>query len=107
MKYVPLGPTDIDAALAELPGWSFDSDRLEKTVKLRDFASAIRFMAACVPAIDALDHHPTWTNVYSTVSIQLTTHDVGNRVTTKDVELAKAIDAVLAGGGEAFGYRAP
>lgn len=106
MKYVALSPDDVATALHELPGWSFSNDRLERSLKFSSFGSAIRFMAACVPVIDQLDHHPTWSNTYSSVSIALTSHDVGNKVTAVDVALAKAIEDVLAREGEALGYRA-
>jgi 4a-hydroxytetrahydrobiopterin dehydratase len=95
VRYVALSPAEIDAALVNLRGWSFRDDRLTKTLKFADFRAAMRFMAACVEPIEALNHHPTWSNTYSTVSIELTTHDVGNRVTNVDVELATAIEGVL------------
>ena len=44
---------------------------------------------------EQMNHHPTWTNTWNRVDIELTTHDAGNRVTTKDRELAAAIDQLL------------
>ena len=41
------------------------------------------------------NHHPEWTNVYSSVEIKLTTHVAGNVVTEKDEHLAKLIDDLL------------
>ncbi len=41
------------------------------------------------------DHHPNWSNVYNRVSIHLTTHDAGNTVTAKDVDLAVAINQIF------------
>jgi 4a-hydroxytetrahydrobiopterin dehydratase len=41
-----------------------------------------------------LDHHPALFNCYNRVEISLNTHDVGNQVTQKDFDLAKAIDSV-------------
>jgi 4a-hydroxytetrahydrobiopterin dehydratase len=41
-----------------------------------------------------MDHHPTWTNVWNTVEIWLSTHDAGNIVTQKDKQLAQAIDRI-------------
>jgi pterin-4a-carbinolamine dehydratase len=41
---------------------------------------------------EAQNHHPNWSNVYNTVTIELNTHDAGNIVTEKDHKLAKAID---------------
>lgn len=43
---------------------------------------------------EALVHHPNWSNVYNSVSITLNTHDAGDQVTEKDIELAKAIEKI-------------
>ena len=40
-------------------------------------------------------HHPDWSNSYNLVSISLTSHDKGNRVTQKDYDLALAINEIL------------
>jgi len=41
-----------------------------------------------------MNHHPNWSNVYNTVTIELTTHDAGNVVTDNDRKLAEIIDSV-------------
>jgi 4a-hydroxytetrahydrobiopterin dehydratase len=40
------------------------------------------------------DHHPEWKNVYKKVEVLLTTDDVGGGITTRDIELAKAMDGI-------------
>ena len=40
------------------------------------------------------NHHPNWSNVYNSVTIELTTHDLGG-LSNLDVDLAVAIDALL------------
>ena len=44
---------------------------------------------------EALNHHPEWQNVYSLVTVRLTTHDTGG-LTDLDAKLARAMDASLA-----------
>jgi len=70
-------------------GWQFDGSCLTRSYNFPDFGAAMRFMQACVAGIEAHDHHPEWSNVYNRVSIKLTTHDAGNTVTEKDIELAR------------------
>lgn len=89
----PLAPDGIAAALVSLRGWSGGSGGLLRTWRFPSFATAMTFMQACTPSIDALNHHPEWSNVYDKVSVRLATHDAGNRVTTLDVQLASLLDA--------------
>jgi 4a-hydroxytetrahydrobiopterin dehydratase len=44
--------------------------------------------------IAALNHHPKWTNMYNTVTVELSTHDEGNIVTEKDRQLAQRLDSI-------------
>ena len=39
----------------------------------------------------AMDHHPNWSNVYGSVTIRLSTHDLGG-LSDLDLTLAQAID---------------
>ncbi len=90
----PLAPTDITTALAALPGWSWERDALAKTFKFGSFREAMSFMTRVAFEAEAMDHHPDWTNVYNRVAIRLNTHDAGGKVTAKDVDLAKKIQAI-------------
>jgi 4a-hydroxytetrahydrobiopterin dehydratase len=85
----PLNEAEIQAALAPLPGWSFERDALVKTLKFGSFREAMSFMMRAGFEAEAMNHHPEWTNVYNRVAIRLTTHDAGDKVTAKDVELAR------------------
>lgn len=72
--------------------WTEANNSLSKTYVFKDFLQAIAWMEHCVPTIEALQHHPEWTNVYNKVSIVLRTHDAGNIVTDKDRKLAQLLD---------------
>jgi 4a-hydroxytetrahydrobiopterin dehydratase len=89
-----LSETDIDAALRELDGWAREGDAITKTYEFETFSEALGFMAACVPTINRLDHHPEWSNVYNRVEVRLTSHDAGG-VTDRDLRLARALDEAL------------
>jgi len=88
-----LDPQQLAAALEQLPGWEVRDAKLVRTYRFRDFADAFAFMSACALRIHALDHHPEWSNVYSTVRVELVTHDAGG-ITARDAELAGVMEAI-------------
>ena len=81
--------------LAELAGWAETSGReaIARTFIFKDFNEAFGFMCRVALVAEKHDHHPEWKNVYKTVEVVLATHDAGG-VTTRDIDLAKAMDAV-------------
>ncbi len=83
--------------LAELDGWSLQSDRdaISKTFVFANFVEAFGFMTRAALHAEKLNHHPEWSNVYKTVDVTLTTHDCDG-LSELDVKLAKKMD-VLAG----------
>ena len=82
-------------ALARLSGWSEvkGRDAISKKFVFADFNEAFGFMARAALVAEKSDHHPEWRNVYKTVEVVLTTHDAGG-VTPRDIELAKAMNAI-------------
>ena len=85
------------AALKGLPGWKEVDGRgaIARTFVFRDFNEAFGFMSRAALVAEKNDHHPEWRNVYKTVDVVLATHDA-NGVTERDVELAKAMNAIAA-----------
>jgi 4a-hydroxytetrahydrobiopterin dehydratase len=75
--------------------WVEENNRLIRTFRFKDFTEAFGFMTKVALLAEKMDHHPFWTNVYNTVTIELSTHDAGNVVTDKDRALAKAIDQLI------------
>ena len=80
----------------DLPGWSMSGERdaIRREFKFADFSAAWAFMTRVALLAEKHDHHPEWSNIWNSVRIALSTHDVGG-VSGKDVQLAKAIDALL------------
>ncbi len=94
MSRAPLDADQINTALADLPGWTWEDDALAKTFTFDGFRDALAFIVRLGFEAEQRDHHPNLTNVYNRVELALTTHDAGNRVTDKDVDLARAIQAL-------------
>jgi 4a-hydroxytetrahydrobiopterin dehydratase len=74
--------------------WNEGNNRLTKTFKFSNFVEAFGFMTKVALLAEKHNHHPFWTNVYNSVTIELNTHDAGDIVTDKDRALAKAIDLI-------------
>lgn len=83
------------SALQGLPGWAEMPSReaIGRTFTFKDFNEAFGFMSRAALVAEKSDHHPEWRNVYKTVEVVLATHDAGG-VTAKDIELAKAMNAI-------------
>ena len=76
--------------------WKEVDNKLTNTFKFKDFSEAFGFMTRVALIAEKMDHHPTWTNSWNTVTFELSTHDAGNKVTDRDRKLAAAIDALVA-----------
>lgn len=74
--------------------WTEQNNKLSKEFVFKNFSQAFAFMTQVALLAEKADHHPEWKNVWNKVWIDLCTHSQGSTVTTKDRELAKAIDAV-------------
>ncbi|MCP2043015.1 4a-hydroxytetrahydrobiopterin dehydratase [Pontibacter sp. HSC-36F09] len=74
--------------------WKETENMLTRSLEFKDFRSAMAFMNKVADVAEELNHHPWWSNVYNKVEIELTTHDAGNTVTDKDLELARRIDEI-------------
>ena len=85
-----------DEALASLPDWTHDAERdgIRRRFTFKDFNEAFAFMTRVALLAEKADHHPEWSNVWNRVDILLTTHDADG-LSTRDIQMATAIDALL------------
>jgi 4a-hydroxytetrahydrobiopterin dehydratase len=76
-------------------GWMVEDDgkALVRTFKFKDFSEAFGFLTRVALHAERQDHHPEFTSVWNRVDFRLTSHDAGG-VTERDIELARAIDAL-------------
>jgi 4a-hydroxytetrahydrobiopterin dehydratase len=75
--------------------WVNQEDKLYRKFIFSDFSEAFGFISRVALIAEKINHHPTWSNTWSTVEIWLSTHDAGNTVTDKDILLAIEIDKLV------------
>jgi 4a-hydroxytetrahydrobiopterin dehydratase len=86
-----LTDTALAAAVDSLSGWTVRNEKLHREYEFPDFVHAFGFMATAAIAIEAMEHHPEWSNVWNRVVVDLTTHDAGG-ITAKDILLAGKLE---------------
>ncbi len=76
-------------------GWSMveGRDAIAKTFTFGNFVDAFGWMTRVAIWAEKWNHHPEWSNVYKTVEVVLTTHDVGG-LTALDAKLARKMDSL-------------
>ncbi len=76
-------------------GWEMveGRDAIHKTFEFGNFIEAFSWMTRAAIWAEKWDHHPEWFNVYKTVEVTLTTHDVGG-VSSLDAKLARKFDTL-------------
>lgn len=90
-KYKKLSGNELDEIVKSMSGWEVEDEKLQKIFKFSNFVEAFGFMTKIALEAEKINHHPEWTNVYNTVSVKLSTHDVDG-ITDYDIKLAKIID---------------
>src|SRR3954468_10357893 len=86
---------ELDRHRSDHPGWEGVDGKLHRELRFPSFVAAFGFMASVALVAERMDHHPEWRNVYGTVTVDLTTHDLGG-IGTPDLALAAAMDGLAA-----------
>jgi 4a-hydroxytetrahydrobiopterin dehydratase len=76
-------------------GWQMveGRDAITKTFQFKDFTEAFGWMTQAALWAEKWGHHPEWFNVYKTVTVVLTTHDVDG-LSALDAKLARKMDSL-------------
>jgi 4a-hydroxytetrahydrobiopterin dehydratase len=90
----PLSENEINDKLKELNGWDSEKNKIGKKFEFNNFKEAMAFLVRVGFEAESQGHHPEIFNVYNSVTIKLSTHDAGDKVTQKDFDLAKAIETI-------------
>ena len=70
------------------PAWKHRDNTLARTFRFDDFVQAFGWMSSVALVAERMGHHPDWRNVWATVEVKLSTHDAGDVVTQRDLDLA-------------------
>jgi len=82
-----------EVAVSEIPGKApLNRTELKKVYEFASFENAIEFMHEASKHISEVDHHPRWENVWRSVTVWLSTWDIGHKPSRLDIELAKFLD---------------
>jgi 4a-hydroxytetrahydrobiopterin dehydratase len=85
-----LDPTEVRDALASLPGWALEGDKLVRRFTFPDFKEAMKFVNRVAESAEIAQHHPDIDIRYSRVRLALVTHDAGG-ISRKDISMARSI----------------
>lgn len=94
MSIKRMSQQEIETGLEKLPGWNLEEGKLHRELKFKNFVQAFGFMTQAAIIAEKMNHHPEWSNVYSRVTIDLTTHEADG-ISQLDFELAQEINAIL------------
>lgn len=87
-----LSETDIGRFLEGMKDWHVKDGFLCGDFRFVDFSQAFAFLTRVAMAAERLQHHPDMELYgYRKVAIRLVTHDAGDAITQKDIDLALAI----------------
>jgi 4a-hydroxytetrahydrobiopterin dehydratase len=91
-----LTATQVEACMTSLKQWTcnFAESSILKEWRFDSFKTAIAMLVRVSELAESHNHHPEMVSSYTLVRIKLWTHDA-NGLTSKDFELAKAIDKLV------------
>jgi 4a-hydroxytetrahydrobiopterin dehydratase len=95
-KATKLDPSQIEALLAEVPGYRVDDARskISKEYSFTDFYETIAFVNALAYIANQEDHHPDLAVSYNKCQVAFTTHDAGG-LTENDFICAARVNALI------------
>ena len=94
MKPYLLNNDELKELTVKLPGWVISNNYIKKNFSFKNFIEAFSFMTQVALLCEKYNHHPNWDNVYSSVNIQFTTHDLGG-ISNLDQILASEVNKLI------------
>ena len=89
-----IDPEELEGLLKKLPEWDLENNSIVRMMEFDDFMEAIDFVNAVAEIAEEAGHHPDIDIRWCTITVRLTTHDVGG-LTEADLDVAKKIDTLV------------
>jgi len=89
-----LSLTEIDQALAGLPGWKLDGKFIVKKFRFREFLKGVAYVQEIAELSEEKKHHPFISIDYKLVTLRITSWNAGG-LTDLDVTLAIEYDSIF------------
>lgn len=91
-----LDQDDIDALLAQVPGWTIQDGKLRRDFKFRDFHETIQFVNSLAEMVNQENHHPALAVTYQHCVVDFNTHSAGGAVSQNDFICAAKANTIYA-----------
>ena len=88
-----LSNADVREKLKSVEGWKVTGNKIQKIHKFRKYMDGMKFVNKLAELAEKEEHHPDITIIWTTVTVELTTHDAGG-LTLYDIRMAKKINEV-------------
>lgn len=89
-----IDPDELEGLLKKLPEWDLENNSILRMMEFDEFMEAIDFVNAVAEIAEEAGHHPDIDIRWCTITVRLTTHDVGG-LTEADLDVAKKIDTLV------------
>ncbi|MFN7085853.1 MAG: 4a-hydroxytetrahydrobiopterin dehydratase [Burkholderiales bacterium] len=90
----PLARAEIDALLAQLPGWEYSAGAIAKTYSFKNYYQTMAFVNATAWISHRENHHPDITVGYNRCRVEYKTHAIDG-LSRNDFICAAKIDALF------------
>jgi 4a-hydroxytetrahydrobiopterin dehydratase len=87
----------IEEFVASHLAWTVSGETLVGNWQLAGFDQVKPLVVKLCDLADSFNHHPEVTFGYNTIQVTTTTHDAGNTITEKDIELAERVCQLMGG----------
>jgi 4a-hydroxytetrahydrobiopterin dehydratase len=88
-----LSSSEAKETLKNIEGWKVKGKKIKKVYKFRKYMDGIKFVNKLAELAEKEQHHPDITIIWTTVTVELMTHDAGG-LTLYDTRMAKKINEV-------------